>query len=62
MYSLEIVKSFPTWINSNQFSISLVYQFAEVLTRLIQLLPISLNVNELCFQVIDFVASECLGK
>ncbi|XP_020296818.1 serine/threonine-protein kinase ATR [Pseudomyrmex gracilis] len=57
-HSLEIVKSLPSWINSNQLSPCLLSQFAETLTRLIQLLPISHNVAELCFQVIELVASE----
>ncbi|XP_012230547.1 serine/threonine-protein kinase ATR [Linepithema humile] len=59
MYSLEIVKSLPTWINSNLLPINSLYQFAEILTHLIQLSPVSLSVTELCFQVIDFTASEC---
>lgn len=62
MYSLEIVKSLPTWIDSNLLSINLLYQFAEILTRLIQLSPVSLNVTELCFQVIDLIASECFSE
>lgn len=57
-HSLEVVKSLPNWINSYHFSPCLLSQFAETLTRLIQLLPISHNVAELCFRVIDFVASE----
>ncbi|KMQ96860.1 serine threonine-protein kinase atr-like protein [Lasius niger] len=56
-YSLEIVKSLPTWINSNQLPVHLS-QLAETWIHLIQLLPVSFNVMELCFQIIDFIASE----
>lgn len=61
-YSLEIVKSLPTWINSDQVSIHKLSQFAETLTRLIQLSPVSFDTAELCFQVIDFIASEFVSK
>lgn len=62
MYSLEIVKSLPTWINSDQLSIHMLSQFTETLTRLIQLSPVSLNTTDLCFQVIDFITSEFVSK
>ncbi|XP_011329801.1 serine/threonine-protein kinase ATR isoform X3 [Ooceraea biroi] len=58
-YSLEIVKSLPAWINSFHLPAHLLSQFAETLTRLIQLLPVSFKVVELCFEVINFIASEC---
>ncbi|XP_025264576.1 serine/threonine-protein kinase ATR [Camponotus floridanus] len=56
-YSLEIAKSLPTWINSNQLSIHLS-QLAETWIHLIELLPVSFNVMELCFQIVDFISSE----
>lgn len=58
MYSLEIVKNLPTWINANQLSIHMLSQFAETLIRLIQLSHVSSETTDLCFQVIDFIASE----
>lgn len=60
-YSLEIVKSLPTWINSNQLLIHLS-QLVETWIHLIELLPISFNVMELCFQIIDFIASEFVSE
>lgn len=60
-YSLEIVKSLPTWINSNQLPVHLS-QLAETWIHLIQLLPVSFNVMELCFQIIDFIASEFVSE
>ncbi|KAG5348071.1 ATR kinase, partial [Acromyrmex charruanus] len=58
MYTLEIVKSLPTWINSDLLSIHMMSQFAETLIRLIQSSHVSLNTTDLCFQVIDFIALE----
>ncbi|XP_011699804.1 PREDICTED: serine/threonine-protein kinase ATR isoform X2 [Wasmannia auropunctata] len=58
MYTLEIVKSLPAWINSDQLSIHMLSQFTETLIRLIQLSHVSLNMTDLCFQTIDFIASE----
>ncbi|XP_028046695.1 serine/threonine-protein kinase ATR isoform X2 [Monomorium pharaonis] len=58
MYSLEIVKSLPTWINSDQLSIHMLPQIAETLIRLIQLSHISIHIIDLCFQIINFIASE----
>lgn len=60
-YSLEIVKNLPTWINSNQLSIHLS-QLVETWIHLIELLPVSFNVMELCFQIIDFIASEFVSE
>lgn len=60
-YSLEIVKSVPTWINSSQLPICLLSQFAETLARLIQMSPVSLTVVELCFQVINLLASKFIS-
>lgn len=60
-YSLEIVKSLPTWINSNQLVIHLS-QLVETWVHLIELLPVSFNVMELCFQIIDFIASEFVSE
>ncbi|XP_071651380.1 serine/threonine-protein kinase ATR [Temnothorax longispinosus] len=57
-YSIEIVKSLPAWINAGQLPIHMLSQFAETLKRLIQALHVSSNVTDLCFQVIDFIASE----
>jgi len=62
MYTLEIVKSFPAWINSDQLSIHMLSQFVETLIRLIQLSHVSFNTTVLCFQVIDFIASEFVSK
>lgn len=60
-YSLEIVKNLPTWINSNQLSIHLS-QLVETWIHLIELLPVSFNVMELCFQIIDFIVSEFVSE
>jgi len=60
-YSLEIAKSLPTWINSNQLSIHLS-QLAETWIHLIELLPVSFNVMELCLQIIDFISSEFVSE
>lgn len=62
MYTLEIVKSLPTWINSDLLSIHMMSQFAETLIRLIQSSHVSLNTTDLCFQVIDFIALEFVSK
>ncbi|XP_018347657.1 PREDICTED: serine/threonine-protein kinase ATR-like [Trachymyrmex septentrionalis] len=58
VYTLEIVKSLSTWINSDLLSIHMVSQFVETLIRLIQSSHVSLNTTDLCFQVIDFIALE----
>ncbi|XP_025157159.1 serine/threonine-protein kinase ATR [Harpegnathos saltator] len=56
-YSLEIIKNVSTWINLGQLPVHALSQFAEMLTCLIQTSPVLLNVIELCFQVIELLAS-----
>jgi hypothetical protein len=60
-YSLEIVKSLPAWTNTFRLPMHLLSQFVETLTRLTQLLPVSFNVIELCFEIINLVASGFFG-
>lgn len=62
MYSLELVKSLPTWISGDHLPIHMLSQFAETLIRLIQLSRVSINMTDLCFQIIDFIASEFVSK
>ncbi|XP_032688955.1 serine/threonine-protein kinase ATR isoform X2 [Odontomachus brunneus] len=57
-YSLEIIKSISTWINLGQLQIHAFSQFIETITRLIREAPVLFNVAELCFQIIELVASE----
>ncbi|XP_011875240.1 PREDICTED: serine/threonine-protein kinase ATR [Vollenhovia emeryi] len=58
MYGLEIVKSLPTWIDAGQLPVHMLSQFANTLKQLIKLSHVSVNIADLCFQVIDFIASE----
>ncbi|XP_025986385.1 serine/threonine-protein kinase ATR [Solenopsis invicta] len=58
MYSLEIVKSLPSWIRSDELSVHMLSQFAETLIRLIQLSRVSIYTTDLCFQVINLIAFE----
>ncbi|KAL6262489.1 hypothetical protein P5V15_007574 [Pogonomyrmex californicus] len=58
MYSLEIVKNLPSWINLETLPAYKLLQFVKTLIHLIQLSPISLNITDLCFQVIDFISAE----
>ncbi|KAL0107168.1 hypothetical protein PUN28_015590 [Cardiocondyla obscurior] len=61
VYTLEIVKSLPTWINADNLLIHKLPQFAETLIRIIQLSHVSLHITDLSFQVIDFIASEFIA-
>jgi len=60
-YSLEIVKSLPTWTNTFRLPMHLLSQFVETLTHLIQLLPVSFDVMTLCFEIINLIASGFFG-
>lgn len=57
-----MVKSIPPWIHTSQLSVHLLTQFTETLTHLIQISPVSFAVVELCFQIIDLMASELISK
>ncbi|KAG7210316.1 hypothetical protein KM043_011857 [Ampulex compressa] len=58
LYTIEIVKTIPTWLSSAQLSINKLSHYVEIITRFVLLSTASSNLTDLCLQIIAFIAQE----
>lgn len=62
LYTIEVIKGIPTWLNLNELSENQLRQFLWTLVQFIQFLPTFVNSIEVCFQIIDLTVYELICK
>nr|XP_034192073.1 serine/threonine-protein kinase ATR [Osmia lignaria]XP_034192074.1 serine/threonine-protein kinase ATR [Osmia lignaria]XP_034192075.1 serine/threonine-protein kinase ATR [Osmia lignaria] len=60
LYTIEVIKGIPTWLNLNELSENQLRQFLWTLVQFIQFLPTFVNSIEVCFQIIDLTVYELI--
>ncbi|XP_046813707.1 serine/threonine-protein kinase ATR isoform X1 [Vespa crabro] len=58
IYTTEIIKTIPIWINYGQLTIEALNQYIKTLLQLIHMLVASTNLTTLCFEIINLLEHE----
>ncbi|XP_003702936.2 serine/threonine-protein kinase ATR isoform X1 [Megachile rotundata] len=60
LYTIEIIKGIPIWLNLNEISLDQLCQFLWTLVEFIEFLPTFVNSIEVYFQIIDLTVHELI--
>lgn len=62
MYTTEIVRTIPTWMNFGQLTIEGLNRYIKMLLQLTRMLVPSTILNTLCFEIINLLGYDFMGE